>query len=98
MASKKVLANWSAIARPHGTIYLRPLQLALERRLLTLCRAYLDDPLAVQAKLCRRMERHIKELFVFVAEPEVPPDNNAAERSLRPVVISRKISGGTRSD
>ncbi len=43
------------------------------------------------------MENHIKELFLFVAEPEVPPDNNAAERSLRPVVISRKISGGTRS-
>jgi hypothetical protein len=33
-----------------------------------------------------------------VAEPEAPPDNNAAERSLRPVVISRRISGGTRSD
>ena len=75
----------------------RAAQLALERRLLALCRPYLHDPSAVQAKLCRRMERHIKELFVFVAEPEVPPDNNAAERSLRPVVISRKISGGTRS-
>ena len=43
------------------------------------------------------MENHIKELFVFVAHPEAPPDNNAAERSLRPLVISRKISGGTRS-
>ena len=44
------------------------------------------------------MENHIKELFVFVAEPEAPPDNNAAERSLRPLVVSRKISGGTRSE
>ena len=76
----------------------RDAQLALEKRLLALCRPFLDDPLAVQGKLCRRVERHIKELFVFVAEPEVPPDNNAAERSLRPVVVSRKISGGTRSD
>ena len=25
-----------------------------------------------------------KELFVFVAEPDVPADNNPAERSLRP--------------
>ena len=33
-----------------------------------------------------------------MAEPAAPPDNNAAERSLRPVVVSRKISGGTRSD
>ena len=75
----------------------RTAQLALERRLLALCRPYLDDPSAVQARLCRRIENHIKELFVFVGQPEVPPDNNAAERSLRPVVISRKISGGTRS-
>ncbi len=30
-----------------------------------------------------------------MAEPAVPSDNNAAERSLRPLVISRKISGGT---
>ena len=71
--------------------------LALERRLLAVCRPYLADPAAAQAKLCRRVEQHIKELFVFVAEPEVPPDNNAAERSLRPLVTSRKISGGTRS-
>ena len=27
----------------------------------------------------------------------MPPDNNAAERSLRHLVTSRKISGGTRS-
>ena len=71
--------------------------LALEHRLLARCRPYLDDPTSVQARLCRRIQNHIKELFVFVAEPEVPPDNNAAERSLRPVVTSRKISGGTRS-
>ena len=76
----------------------RTAQLALERRLMALCRPYLDDPSAVQARLCRRMGNHIKELFVFVAHSEVPPDNNAAERSLRPMVISRKISGGTRSE
>ena len=58
---------------------------------------YRDDPSAAQAKLCRRVEKHIKELFVFVAEPEAPPDNNAAERSLRHLVVSRKVSGGTRS-
>ena len=57
-------------------------QLALEKRLLG---------------LCRRIERHIKEMFVFVSHLETPPDNNAAERSLRHLVISRKISGGTRS-
>ena len=75
----------------------RTAQLALEQRLLALCRPYLDDPSAAQARLCRRIQNHIKELFLFVVDHDVPPDNNAAERSLRPVVISRKISGGTRS-
>ena len=76
----------------------RTAQLALERQLLAICQPFLDDPSATQAKLCRRMENHIRELFVFVAEPAAPSDNNAAERSLRHLVISRKISGGTRSE
>ena len=76
----------------------RAAQLAMERQLLTICQPFSDDSSAVQANLCRRIERHIKELFVFVAEPEVPPDNNAAERSLRHLVVSRKVSGGTRSE
>ena len=76
----------------------RTAQLALERQLLALCQPFRHDPSATQAKLCRRIERHIKELFVFVAEPAVPSDNKAAERSLRHLVISRKVSGGTRSE
>ena len=64
------------------------------------------SPVQARGRLCRRIERHIKspprtgygELFVFVAQPEVSSDNNTAERSLRPVVVSRKISGGTRSN
>jgi hypothetical protein len=69
----------------------------LEGRLLAACRPFAADPLAVQAKLCRRIERHLSELFVFVADPAVPATNNAAERSLRHLVASRKISGGTQS-
>ena len=57
---------------------------------------------APQRKLSARMAKHLHELFVFVVNPLVPPDNNAAERSLRGcplgnMVTSRKISGGTRS-
>lgn len=37
------------------------------------------------------------ELFRFVADPAVPTTNNAAERALRPLVVARKVSGGTRS-
>jgi len=68
-----------------------------EQRLLSDCRPFLDDAAAAQRRLCRRIERHLPELFVFVSHPDVPPDNNAAERSLRDLVTARKISGGTRS-
>lgn len=39
----------------------------------------------------------LQELFVFIRFPNIPSDNNPAERALRHLVISRKISGGTRS-
>ncbi len=50
-----------------------------------------------QAPLCRRLLKHLAELFVFVGDPAVPPDNNEAERGLRHLVTCREISGGTRS-
>ncbi len=68
-----------------------------EQRLLGLCEPFATDAQAPQRRLCARIQRHLQELFVFVLDPQVPADNNAAERSLRPLVISRKISGGTRS-
>jgi transposase len=46
---------------------------------------------------CARMLRHEASLVVGVTEPDVPATTNAAERSLRPLVVSRTISGGTRS-
>lgn len=47
--------------------------------------------------LAKRLLRHLDELYQFVLYPDVPADNNLAERALRPVVVQRKISGGTRS-
>ena len=68
-----------------------------EQELLKVCRPHLKKR-RVQSRLCERIERFLPELFVFVADPRVPSDNNAAERSVREVVVSRKISGGTRSE
>lgn len=95
-AINKLFAEAKAFVHPEAK-QRRLAQLKLERKLMARCAPHLDDPLAVQGKLCRRIERFIKELFVFVAEAAVPADNNAAERSLRHLVTSRKISGGTRS-
>jgi hypothetical protein len=68
-----------------------------EDRLQAVCAPYREDPTAVQRRLCARIGRFEGELFAFVGRPGVPSENNAAERSLRHLVISRKISGGTRS-
>ena len=48
--------------------------------------------------LAQRIMRHLDELFVFVLIAGVPADNNLAERRLRTLVVSRKISGGSRSE
>jgi hypothetical protein len=46
--------------------------------------------------LAKRVLRHQDELFQFVLVAGLAADNNLAERSLRPLVVIRKISGGTR--
>lgn len=48
--------------------------------------------------LANRFIRHRDEWFTFLEFPAVKPDNNDAERALRPIVIHRKVSGGARSD
>lgn len=70
---------------------------AFDARLLALAQPHLDDRAAPQHTLSKRIARYLGELLTFVREPDVPPDNNAAERSLRHLVTSRKISGGSRS-
>jgi len=68
-----------------------------ERRAKDLAQPYAADAGAPQRVLAQRILKHLHELFVFVTDPAVAADNNLAERSLRPAVIARKISGGTRS-
>lgn len=70
----------------------------LEARLDALVRPIAQQQGAPHRVLARRMRQHLLEWFVFVEHPEVPATNNLAERSLRPTVIARKISGGTRSN
>jgi transposase len=47
--------------------------------------------------LAKRILRHEGELFQFVMVEGLSADNNLAERSIRPLVVVRKISGGTMS-
>jgi hypothetical protein len=47
--------------------------------------------------LAKRFRRYWSDWFTFLTHPQVKPDNNDAERALRPVVVHRKVSGGARS-
>ena len=42
-------------------------------------------------------ERDLEGLFLFVTNPTIDPTNNISERKLRTLVVSRKISNGSRS-
>lgn len=48
-------------------------------------------------RLCKRLVRHRSELTRFLREEKLDGTNNAAERALRPAVVMRKITGGSRS-
>lgn len=103
--SKPRISQAVAWAGQEGDRTLSPRQLervrvaephVFEQRLWKLCQPYAQTT-APQHTLCERVEQFLPELFVFVAVPGVPAHTNLAERRVRPLVIARKISGGTRS-
>ena len=48
--------------------------------------------------LLERYRKYRASLFLFLHRDDVPADNNACERALRPSVIHRKVMGSFRSD
>ena len=55
-------------------------------------------PNAHAKRLLKRLRRYRNALFTFLDHPDVPSDNNHAEREIRPAVIIRKNSLCNRSD
>ena len=74
------------------------LKVGFENELLAVCQPYVGVKTAPERVLAKRMTNFISELFTFVGNPEIPSENNAAERAIRPAVVARKISGGSRSE
>jgi transposase len=67
----------------------------LTQRLCVLANASYRDKDA--ARLAARLRRHAEFIFAFLDYPDVPYDNNLAERQIRPAVILRKNSQSNRS-
>jgi transposase len=70
------------------------------QRLEVRLEALLDHPWKDKnaRRLVKRLRRHQNEIFTFLDHPEVPYDNNTAERAIRPAVIIRKNSHANRSE
>ncbi|MGH7786872.1 MAG: IS66 family transposase [Candidatus Binatia bacterium] len=69
----------------------------LEDRLDALARAGQWDHPDAQ-RLAGRLTRHRNELTRFLWDEKLDGTNNAAERALRPAVVMRKTTGGSRSE
>jgi transposase len=69
---------------------------ALEDKLDQLLKLNCDEPNA--KRIANRMTKYRKELTAFLWDKDLAGTNNAAERALRPAVVARKISGGSRSE
>ena len=57
----------------------------------------LDPAHAEAGRLHKRVKKYRAELTRFLWDEELEPTNNPAERALRPMVVARKITGGSRS-
>lgn len=98
-----LLAVWRRVQRtlahppttaPHRQALYQQLRLALQALGAQFVQAPPEHPCRA---LAWRVWHFHPELLTCVAQSGVPPDNNLAERAIRPLVIARKISGGTRS-
>ena len=48
-------------------------------------------------RICKRLAKHRDELFTFLKKPNIPPDNNLAERDIRSVAAARADGGVNRT-
>lgn len=98
IACKRLTKSMLKLKKRHATMDKDKYASAVKR-----CEDRLDQ-LSVQTwndvdadRLTKRIRKHRDSLTTFLHKPEVDGTNNAAERAIRPAVILRKITGGSRS-
>ena len=100
---KKLHLKLKALYKTIETITIRPFNLNERRVYFQKCRQTLqviidaDYTEADAQKIQIRIKRQNNNLLTAILKPNVPLTNNLAERMVRPMVVIRKISGGSRS-
>jgi hypothetical protein len=95
---KRLLQDMLRLKKKKGTMKPAAYQhqaALLETRLEKLSRQHWND--ADADRLTARLGKYRSKLTTFLYKDNVDGTNNAAERSLRPAVVMRKITGGSRS-
>ena len=87
----RLKSRWKKLGKRRYLAHVKKLEARLHRLITT------DYDEANARRIVRRMCKHQKELTAFLREKDLDGTNNAAERALRPAVVARKISGGSRS-
>jgi transposase len=98
IACKRLTRSMLKLKKQHATMEKEKYTSAVKRheaRLDQLSGQIWNDPDA--DRLTKRIRKHRDSLTTFLHKPEVDGTNNAAERAIRPAVIMRKITGGSRS-
>lgn len=98
VSCKRLMRSMLKLKTQHATMAKARYVAAVKRcddRLDQLCDRIWND--ADADRLTKRLRKHRDSLSTFLHKPDVDGTNNAAERAIRPAVIMRKITGGSRS-
>ena len=98
ISCKRLVKSMLKLKQQHATMAKDNYTAAVKRhedRLEALSNRIWNDPDA--DRLTKRLRKHRDSLTTFLHKPGVDGTNNAAERAIRPAVIMRKITGGSRS-
>lgn len=81
----------------------KPVESITESDMQSLHEGFLQIDIPCESRKCagfvrNMLKRKRDELFRFVIDRSVESTNNRAERAIRPIVVYRKVSGGSRSE
>ncbi|MEW6499431.1 MAG: IS66 family transposase, partial [Cyanobacteriota bacterium] len=92
-----VFDNYRSFQVSHDIVAYANWAIGFKSKLTNCIKEWMPKAGATALNLLSKLRDKYDQWWYFLDHPEVPPDNNLAERSLRLAVTKRKVSGGSRS-